>query len=375
MSILLHRPFGDWSLDQDEHGISFSKHGTRHFSITDTGALKLHSLGNGSTLPLKAASDGIVSSSQLASADLPNDVIQWDHMSDDSVGSAQILDTSILENHIAQNSINQQMLKSSIVGSDELIDGSCTASKLAVDSVGVAAIQTDACTSDAIRAGNVQNVHIEDGAITLSKMGSNSVDRDVLMSNSVGSAELRTGAIDEEHLSAACVSGSKCAATMAFTTQISCPLIIPTISYKEVIPPSRFLANDDANAHAFILRGLTGGTVHASSKFGITVSHDDQELYYQFAPPYQYKLTKVYVAVQQIDDATGRGHSCVLRKTYIGSTSFSDIETFNTNTEHTCSTTIQTTNVNEDSIYYTLDCGVNNEDVLTGAWLQFESVL
>lgn len=277
-----------------------------------------------------------------------------DQLAPASVGSSELQSSAVQTSHIAEGNVTESRIG----------NGAITWDKMADDSVGTAEILDDSIIASKVAVNSINQSHLLDDVISANELQDDAVTRDKILD----------AAISAEKLADNCVTSAALAHTLSVETQLSVPYIINTSTFVEIIPPTRWISNDDADHHAFIIRG-NSSTVSNGGKFGVAVSDSSQELYHQFTPPYRYRVQKCFVRVQARSNGNARTNAVTLRQNGIAAASFSNLETFDTNVVHTCTNTnIKTSTLTETEVYYTLDVAMDDDEVLTGAYIQYISI-
>ncbi|NBB70264.1 MAG: hypothetical protein GVY33_08050 [Alphaproteobacteria bacterium] len=126
----------------------------------------------------------------ISNSDIADDSIDSTKLQNDSVGADEIIDGSVGAAEIADGSIGQDQLAPDSVGSAQIIDGSVGGGELADDSVDSTKLQNDSVGAAQIIDGSVGTGEIADGSIGSTKLQNNSVGSAAITDDSVGAVDI-----------------------------------------------------------------------------------------------------------------------------------------------------------------------------------------
>ena len=197
-----------------EWGIDRSDPGDQTFFVTNNG-------GGAITLDVAGTvrGTGLDCPSCVASADIVDGTIIDNDLADDSVIGSKIEHGSINTNHLQNGVVTSAKILDSSVSSADLADDAVTGAEIADGAVGAAQIgfevvgethlADDAVTHSKIAAGVVETVHLANNVITSSKIVDGTVsDRD-LADESITAAKIEHGVVGSVHLETNAVTTGK----------------------------------------------------------------------------------------------------------------------------------------------------------------------
>lgn len=159
-----------------------------------------------------------------------------------TIGSADVIDESLLSQDIKNGQIMLADLATDSVSSGRIVNGTITDKDLAADSV----------TAAAIKAGNVGTSELAGGAITKAKLGTGSVNSDKIADGSVGLPDIDQSSFDLSSLSAAASDSYEgCSADDHVPTECFAATI-------DLGAPGRVHVAATGSWHTFQLDDLTG---------------------------------------------------------------------------------------------------------------------
>ena len=126
---------------------------------------------------------------------LQNDTVTQANLADDSVGSDQIQDNAIIENHYSDNSIPTAAYKLGSIGSQQLSDDAVISSKISDGAIIEAHYSNTSIPTSAYKLGSVGTAQLADASVTLAKMANDSVGASQLVNDAVTRDKLASGSI------------------------------------------------------------------------------------------------------------------------------------------------------------------------------------
>jgi len=127
----------------------------------------------------------------------------------DSIGSAEVLDGSLISKDLATDSVNVKQIGSGAVRSDEVLDNSLTSDDLAEGSVGASEIANGAVGSIEIANDAIGSMHIQDSSITSDDLKINSVYTSEIANGAIISADISDNSITSNDLAPDSVGNSE----------------------------------------------------------------------------------------------------------------------------------------------------------------------
>ncbi|MBL9157919.1 MAG: tail fiber domain-containing protein [Verrucomicrobiales bacterium] len=168
-----------------------------------------------------SAGSGVAASGSIGSEQIADGSVSASDLANGAVGAMQLAEASVTSDKVAAGAIGTSQLAAGSVTSAQLADGQVTTPKLAANAVTGAKILDGSIEAADLAAGSVTSGKIANGAVGAAQLAAGSVGSTQLADGEVGNADLADDAVSTMKIADAAVTGAKIAMGAIGTSQLA----------------------------------------------------------------------------------------------------------------------------------------------------------
>jgi hypothetical protein len=203
-----------------------------------------------------------------------------------SINTADISDYAVTEGKIALSSVGIANLKSDAVSTAKIIDGAVTSDKIADNAVSSAQILNESVTETEIASSAVTETKIANSAVTTAKIADASVSTAKVIDGSITESKIAENAVTNDKIAAAAITNAEISTTAAIAQSKIFGLTdaLDLLASKEaptftgtVVLPSTTSIGDVSSTEIAYLNGVTSSVQTQITAAGTAISNHESD--------------------------------------------------------------------------------------------------